>query len=92
MLKRALRRVVYFGIPIAMWIIGAACTEPPKQQDFAPTALYRCSRVGCDRSTQAADRGAAPTCSCGATMVLDSGSSMSGSLKSGESGGSRQAK
>ena len=71
MFKRVLRRVVYFGIPVFMWIAGAACENPPKQPDTVPVAAYRCSRVGCDKRGQMPSAGATPVCTCGATMVVD---------------------
>jgi hypothetical protein len=71
MLKRFLRRVVYFGIPVFMWVAGAACENPPQQQNVVHTAAYRCSRVGCDKRGQMPSGGGAPTCSCGAAMVVD---------------------
>jgi hypothetical protein len=72
MLKRILRRVVYFGIPVFMWLAGAACQDAQVRQD-APQAVaaYRCSRVGCDKRGQMPSSGAAPLCACGANMVLD---------------------
>jgi hypothetical protein len=72
MLKRVLRRIVYFGIPVAMWIAGAACEDGAQQhQNVVHTAAYRCSRVGCDKRGQMAMGGVAPVCSCGANMVVD---------------------
>jgi len=72
MLKRILRRVVYFGIPVFMWLAGAACTDVHVRPENAqPVAAYRCSRVGCDKRGQMPSGGAAPVCSCGAGMVVD---------------------
>src|SRR4051794_14429477 len=71
MLKRVLRRVVYFGIPVAMWIAGAACTDVQERPEAPQMTSYRCSRVGCDKRADAAVGAAAPVCACGATMVSD---------------------
>ncbi len=72
MLKRVLRRIVYFGIPVFMWVCGAACEDgPQKQQAVVHTAAYRCSRVGCDQRGQMAQGGGSHVCSCGAPMVVD---------------------
>ena len=72
MLKRILRRIVYFGIPVFMWLAGAACTDVHVRPENAqPVAAYRCSRVGCDKRGQMPSGGGAPVCSCGATMVVD---------------------
>jgi hypothetical protein len=72
MVKRILRRVVYFGIPVFMWLAGAACQDVQQRPENAqPVAAYRCSRVGCDKRGQMPSGGAAPVCSCGANMVVD---------------------
>lgn len=72
MFKRVLRRVVYFGIPLAMWLAGAACKDGPEVRNEAQhMTAYRCSRVGCDKRGERPGGGATPTCSCGANMVLD---------------------
>jgi len=71
MMRRVLRRVMYFGIPVAMWFAGAACTDVQQRQETVQMTSYRCSRVGCDKRADAAVGAAAPVCSCGATMVSD---------------------
>ena len=72
MLKRVLRRVVYFGIPVFMWLAGAACNNMQQQPESVQhVAAYRCSRVGCDKRGQMPSGGATPLCSCGSTMVVD---------------------
>jgi hypothetical protein len=72
MVKRVLRRVVYFGIPVFMWLAGAACKDvETRPEASAPVAAYRCSRVGCDKRGQMPSGGAAPTCPCGSNMVVD---------------------
>jgi hypothetical protein len=72
MLKRFLRRVVYFGIPVFMWVAGSACEDGAQQhQNVVHTAAYRCSRVGCDKRGQVATGAGTPVCSCGAPMVVD---------------------
>lgn len=69
MFKRVLKRVVYFGIPVFMWLAGAACVAEKHQEAYVPTAAYRCARVGCGKTVQAAAAPAA--CTCGAAMVSD---------------------
>jgi hypothetical protein len=73
MSKRVLRRIVYFGIPLVMWLAGSACKTVAEQHQEAPQhmAAYRCSRVGCDKRGEKPSGGTAPACSCGSTMVLD---------------------
>jgi hypothetical protein len=71
MAMRILRRVVYFGIPVMMWVAGAACVAE-QQQAQVRMVSYRCSRVGCDKTAQGPAGGVAPQCSCGSPMVLDS--------------------
>jgi hypothetical protein len=77
MFKAVLRRVVYFGIPLAMWVIGSACVDPPPQP-VVHNASYRCSRVGCDQITVAPANAGAPACACGAPTVVDGGSRVTG--------------
>jgi hypothetical protein len=72
MVKRVLRRLAYFGIPVFMWVAGAACQDVQQRQEAAvPVAAYRCARVGCDKRGQMPSAGATPVCSCGSNMVLD---------------------
>ena len=73
MVKRVLRRLVYFGIPVFMWVAGAACQNVATQPEHTQQAVaaYRCSRVGCDKRGQMPSAGATPVCSCGSTMVVD---------------------
>jgi hypothetical protein len=71
MLKRILRRIAYFGIPVFMWLAGAACQDVQQRPETVqPVAAYRCSRVGCDKRGSMPS-GATPVCSCGANMVVD---------------------
>jgi hypothetical protein len=82
MVKRIHRRIVYLGIPVAMWFAGAACvTQQEQQAQMVHKVSYRCSRVGCDKSAEGIAGGAAPQCSCGSSMVLDSSQEPGAGLK-----------
>lgn len=66
-MRAFLRRLVYFGIPLTMWILGSACAEP--QPVPVPMATYRCARVGCDKIQNAPANATAPACPCGSATV-----------------------
>ena len=70
MVARMLKKIVYFGIPVVMWVAGGACA-PEQQAVAAKPAVYRCSRVGCSKIAEAPAASSAPACSCGSQMVLD---------------------
>ena len=72
MVMRILRRIVYFGIPVCMWIAGAACVAEQQHAQQVQQVTFRCSRVGCDKTAVGNAGSPAPTCACGSSMVADS--------------------